>query len=55
MEATYPRRWTWRCPSIESVICPTIMFLKDPEMAMNTRTKTTPMVIRETVRSVLLL
>ena len=34
---------------MESVIWPIIMFLNEPETAMNTRTKTTPTVISEAV------
>ncbi len=40
---------------MESVICPIIMFLKDPEMEMYPRTKITPMAINDTVNNVLLL
>src|SRR3990170_8987272 len=40
---------------MESVICPIIMFLKEPVTEINTRTKTTPTVINEAVSRVLLL
>src|SRR5512136_1540370 len=53
--AIYPLRWTCRCPREESVIWAIIMFLKEPETPINPRTKTTPMVMREAVNSVLLL
>jgi len=53
--AIYPLRWTCRCPRDESVIWEIIMFLKEPETPINPRTKTTPMVMREAVNSVLLL
>ncbi|EKD21888.1 MAG: hypothetical protein ACD_87C00286G0002, partial [uncultured bacterium] len=55
MEATKPLLWTWRWPIIESVIWPIIMFLKVPATETKARTKTTPTVIREAVRRVLLL
>src|SRR4030042_2373923 len=55
MEAKYPFLWTWRCPSIESVICPIIILLKEPVTATKSRTKTTPIAMRDAVRRVLLL
>src|SRR4030043_1332151 len=40
---------------MESVICPIIIFLNEPEMEMYPRTKITPMAINDTVNNVLLL
>ncbi|OPX95824.1 MAG: hypothetical protein A4E60_03555 [Syntrophorhabdus sp. PtaB.Bin047] len=52
MDAMYPFLWIWMWPSMESVICPVIMLLKEPVTPTKRRTKMTPIATREAVRVV---